>query len=65
MIEQLIHVIKLRQAELAASLAHGNATTFEAYQRMVGEYQGLQYVLNSFDRMAEEEENKESVPLKD
>jgi len=59
MIEQLIHVIKLRQAELAASLAFGNATTWEAYQRMVGEYQGLQYALNSFDRMAEEEERKE------
>jgi hypothetical protein len=59
MIEQLIHVIKLRQAELAASLAFGNATTWEAYQRMVGEYQGLQYVMNSFDRIAEEEEGKE------
>ena len=59
MIEQLIHVIKLRQAELAASLAFGNATTWEAYQRMVGEYQGLQYALNSFDRMAEEEESRE------
>jgi len=55
----LIHVIKLRQAELAASLAFGNATTWEAYQRMVGEYQGLQYVMNSFDRMAEEEEGRE------
>jgi hypothetical protein len=59
MIDQLIHVIKLRQAELAASLAFGNATTWEAYQRMVGEYQGLQYALNSFDRMAEEEKGKE------
>jgi len=59
MIEQLIHVIKLRQAELAASLAFGNATTWESYQRMVGEYQGLQYVMNSFDRLAEEEEGRE------
>ena len=59
MIEQLIHVIKLRQAELAASLAFGNATTWEAYQRMVGEYQGLEYALNSFDRMAEEDEGRE------
>ena len=59
MISALIHVIKLRQAEVAASLAFGNATTFEAYQRMVGEYSGLQYVLNSFDRMAEEEEGRE------
>lgn len=59
MIEQLIHVIKLRQTEIAASLAFGNATTWEAYQRMVGEYQGLQHVLNSFDRLSEEEEGRE------
>jgi hypothetical protein len=59
MIEQLIHVIKVRQQEIAQSLMAGNAVTFEAYQRMVGEAQGLKYVLDSFDRMADEEENKE------
>ena len=59
MIEQLIHVVKLRQSELAFSLASGNAVTREAYQRMVGEYQGLQFTLNSIDRMLEEAEGKE------
>jgi len=59
MIEQLIHVVKLRQSELAFSLASGNAVTWEAYQRMVGEYQGLQFTLNSIDRMLEEAEGKE------
>jgi len=59
MIPALIHVIKLQQAEIGASLAKGNATTWEAYQRMVGESQGLQYVLDSINRMLDEERNQE------
>jgi hypothetical protein len=59
MIPALIHVIKLQQAEIGASLAQGNATTWEAYQRMVGEAQGLQYVLDSINRMLDEERNQE------
>ena len=59
MIEQLIHVIKVRQQQLSLSMLAGNPMNWESYQRMVGEAQGLQYVLDSFDRMAEEEENKE------
>lgn len=59
MIPQLIHVIKLRQAEIAQSLSLGNAFNWESYQRMVGEVQGLQYVLDSIDKMLDEEKNKE------
>jgi hypothetical protein len=59
MISALIHVVKLRQAEIGLSLASGNASTWEAYQRMVGENQGLQFVLDSIDRMLEEERNQE------
>lgn len=59
MIAQLIHVIKLRQAEVAQSLASGNAFNWESYQRMVGEVQGMQYVLDSIDKMLDEEKNKE------
>jgi len=55
MIEQLIHVVKLRQAEIGIALAKGSATTWEADQRIVGEWQGLQFVLDSIDRMLEEE----------
>jgi hypothetical protein len=58
MIEAVIHVVKLRQQEIAQSLALGNAFNWETYQRMVGEVQGLQFVLDSIDRMLEEE-NKE------
>jgi transposase len=59
MIEALIHVIKLRQAEIGMSLAQGNAVTWEAYQRMVGEAQGIQYALDAVDRLLEQEEGKD------
>lgn len=59
MISQLIHVIKLRQGELSVSLAQGNAMSWEAYQRMVGEHQGLQYVLDAINNLLSEEEGRE------
>jgi len=59
MISPLIGKIKNRQAEIGLSLAAGNAATWETYQRMVGEYQGLQYVLDAINGMLEEERNQE------
>ena len=59
MIASVIHVAKLRQAEIAHSLALGNAFNWEAYQRMVGEHQGLQFVLDSIDKLLDEERNQE------
>ena len=59
MIASVIHVIKLRQSEVANSLALGNAHNWEAYQRMVGEVQGLQYVIDAIDRMLDEEKNQD------
>jgi hypothetical protein len=59
MISALIHEIKVQQAEIGTSLANGNAATWESYQRMVGEAQGLQYVLDSINQMLDEERNQE------
>lgn len=59
MISPLIGNIKNRQAEIGLSLAAGNAATWEMYQRMVGEYQGLQYALDAINGMLEEERNRE------
>ena len=56
MIEALIHRIKVRQAELKESLAMG-VMTWEAYQRLVGEHQGLQAAMDMIDNMLEEEKN--------
>jgi hypothetical protein len=59
MIDALIHVIKLRQSEIGMSLAQGNAATWEAYQRMVGEAQGIQFALDAINRILEQEEGRE------
>lgn len=58
MIEALIHRMKIRQAELQVALAQGIPMTWEAYQRMVGEYHGLQYVFDTIDNMLDEENSK-------
>ena len=58
MIEALIHRMKIRQTELQVALAHGVPNTWEAYKRMVGEYQGIQYVLDTIDNMLDEESSK-------
>lgn len=59
MIEALIHRIKVKQAEIQVSLAAGVPVTWEAYQRMVGEHQGLQQALDMLDAMLEEQKNQD------
>lgn len=59
MIEPLIHRIKVAQAEIQVSLAAGTPMTWEAYQRMVGEHQGLQHALDMLDAMLEEQKNQD------
>lgn len=57
MIDQLIHRIKVQQAEIKEALALGGAPTWESYQRLAGEYRGLQNVLDMVDNMLDEEKN--------
>jgi hypothetical protein len=56
-IEQLIHRVKIRQSELQMALASGVPPTWDSYNRLVGEYQGLQKALDLIDAMLEEEKN--------
>ena len=56
MIEQLIHRIKIRQSELQVSMAQGNPASWEIYQKMIGEYQGLQNALDMIDQMLSEDD---------
>lgn len=58
MIQQLIHKIKVRQAELKESMSVGVPSTFESYQRMVGEHQGLGEALTMIDNLLEEEDKE-------
>jgi len=54
----LIGAINARKSEIAVSLAAGNATTWEAYQRMVGTYQGLQDSLDILNNLMEEDKDE-------
>ena len=51
--------IKQRQERIAESLVEGNAVTFEAYQRLVGQHQGLEEALFIINQLLEEEKNVE------
>jgi len=47
MIGRIINRIKVKQAEIKESLATGNPPDFNAYQRLVGVYMGLEQTLRS------------------
>jgi hypothetical protein len=56
-IGDLIGALKSRQAEIAVSLAGGNASTWEAYQRMVGHNFGLQEALEILNKLLKDEDD--------
>jgi hypothetical protein len=58
MIAELLHKIEVRLAEIRLSLAAGNASNWESYHRMVGEYQGLERVKEMInDQLKEPDED--------
>lgn len=57
-IGDLIGGIKSRQAEIASSLAAGNAANWETYHRMVGHHAGLQEALDILNDLIKEDENE-------
>lgn len=59
MIERLLDQIKRTQAELALSLARGNASNIESYRQLSGEYIGYEKVLNMIDDILKENEQDE------
>lgn len=58
-ISDYIGAIKARQAEIAASLAAGNAANWESYQRMVGHNAGLAESLLILDDLLKDEDANE------
>jgi len=56
-----IGAIKARQAEIAASLAAGNAANWESYQRMVGQSAGLSEALQILDDLLKDEDEHDST----
>jgi hypothetical protein len=53
----LIGGLKVRQSEIAVSLAAGNASNWETYQRMVGHHAGLQEALHIIDSLLKEDDD--------
>ena len=51
----LIGAYKSRMAEIAVSLADGNAASWDAYQRMVGHNAGLQEALHIIETFIKED----------
>jgi hypothetical protein len=58
-VSDFIGMIKTRQAEIASSLAAGNAADWESYHRMVGHNAGLQEALDVLDNLMKEENANE------
>jgi hypothetical protein len=58
-ISDLVSGIKASQSEISLSLARGNASTWEAYQRMVGQYQGLEQALEILNNILKEPDDDE------
>jgi hypothetical protein len=58
LINDLISAVKARQTEIRYSLVDGNAINFESYQRMVGQYSGLQESLDILDNLMKEKDDE-------
>ena len=58
-VSDLIGAIEVRKSAIAQSLVNGNAVTFEAYQRLVGQHQGLEEALVILNDLLKEEDRDE------
>ena len=58
-VSDIIDAVKARQTEIEKALAQGNASNYDSYQRLVGEYAGLTTAIDIINNLLKEEENKE------
>jgi len=58
-VSDLVGAIEVRKSAIAQSLVNGNAVTFEAYQRLVGQHQGLEEALVILNDLLTEEDSNE------
>jgi len=57
-VTELIGRVKTEQSRIAESLTAGHAINIESYQRLVGNYQGLQATLNFIDDIMTENDEE-------
>ena len=55
-VSDLIAAINLAQQEISDALTQGHVVNFETYQRLVGQYQGLQKSLDILNNLLKEED---------
>jgi hypothetical protein len=55
-VSDFIGAVEVRKSAIARSLVDGNAVTFEAYQRLVGQHQGLEEALVILNDLLKEDE---------
>ena len=55
-VSDFIGAIEAEQKKIAGSLAVGNANSYEAYQYLVGEHQGLAKALEILNNLLKEED---------
>jgi hypothetical protein len=58
-ISDLIGRIKASQAQIASSLAQGNAPNWDTYQRLVGRNEGLEEALEILNNLMKEDDEDE------
>jgi len=54
-LNDFINLINQRKLEIAQAITDGNVVNFETYQRLVGQYQGLNESLNILNSLLEEQ----------
>ena len=52
-------MLKTEQARISQSLVEGHVVNFETYQRLVGQYQGLEKALDLLDSILKEPDEHE------
>ena len=58
-VADFIGAVKARQALLQQSMSQGNLVDWAAYQRLVGEYQGLEQALSILNNLLKEKDEDE------
>ena len=58
-VADFIGAVKARQALLQQSMSQGNLVDWAAYQRLVGEYQGLEQALSILNNLLKEDDEDE------
>ena len=58
-VSDLIAAVKVEQAKISESLTNGYIPNFETYQRLVGQYQGLNLTLDIINNLLKEKDEDE------